>query len=92
MNQLIEEITKLTEEWYTVISPDHHKDRDCHWFIETKWSYGDLPKYSVQHRGYIVREIDENWNTYELALKRLKGLLTREIEVYKNDRSHENEW
>jgi hypothetical protein len=35
---IIEEITKLTNEWYFLIGKDHHKDRDCHWYVENKWS------------------------------------------------------
>ena len=26
---LIKEITDLTQQWYALIGPDHHKDRDC---------------------------------------------------------------
>jgi hypothetical protein len=85
MSELIEEITKLTDEWYTLIGPDHHKEKDCHWYVETKWSHGHPPKYSVQHWGYIIGDIEEHWNTYELALRRLKEILTREIEEYKKD-------
>jgi len=83
MNTVIEEITKLTEEWYTLIGPDHHKDRDCHWYIETKWSYGQPAIYIIQHYGYIIDEFNETWKTYELALERLKEILTEEIKQYK---------
>jgi hypothetical protein len=84
MKELIDEITKLTEEWYNLIGPDHHKDRDCHWYIETKWSYGMSPIYCIHHYGYILDEITENWGSYELALGRLKEILTNEIKEYKN--------
>jgi len=83
MKTIIEEITELTEEWYTLIGPDHHKDRDCHWCIETKWSYGQSPLYTIQHYGYIIDEFSETWKTYELALERLKELLKEEIKQYK---------
>ena len=83
MKTIIEEITELTEEWYTLIGPDHHKDRDCHWCIETKWSYGKPPIYIMQHYGYIISELKETWKTYELALERLKEILTEEIKQYK---------
>lgn len=89
MNDLIKEITKLTEEWYILIGPDHHKDRDCHWYIETVWSYGLNPKYIIRHYGYILDEIEECWNSYELALGRLKEILEEKIkeekETLKND-------
>jgi hypothetical protein len=91
MSELIEEITKLTDEWYTLIGPDHHKEKDCHWYVETKWSYGHPAKYSVQHWGYIIGDIEEHWNTYELALGRLKEILTREIEEYIKDRNENDD-
>ena len=81
---LLNKITKLTNQWYTLIGSDHHKDRDCHWYIETKWSYGQPPVYIIQHYGYILDEINETWSDYNLALDRLKHILTREIEEYKN--------
>jgi hypothetical protein len=91
MNQLIKEITQLTEEWYFLIGKDHHKDRDCHWYIETKWSYGRSPTYTIRHYGYILDEIQETWSTYELALQRLKDLLQEKIAEEKA-RELTNEW
>ena len=89
MKNIIEEITELTNQWYELIGNQHHKDRDCHWYIETKWSYGNLPTYIVWHHGYILDEIEENWSTYDLALKRLKEILEEKIkeerEWQKND-------
>lgn len=84
MNNIIEEITKLTDEWYSLIGSDHHKDRDCHWYIETKWSYGNSPVYIVQHYGYIIDEINEVCSTYEDALKTLKRILENEIRQYRD--------
>jgi hypothetical protein len=83
MENIIQEITKLTDEWYRLIGSDHHKDRDCHWYIETKWSYGQPPKYSVQHFGYILDEIVETWTDYNMALNRLKEILIEKIEEEK---------
>lgn len=86
MKELIEEVTKLTNEWYTLIAPDHHKDRDCHWLVETIWSYGQPPTYTIQHQGYILNDkINETWKTYELALQRLKEILIKEIKEYSRD-------
>lgn len=84
MKETIDEITSLTDEWYSLIGKDHHKDRDCHWYIETKWSYGQSPSYSIHHYGYILDEISENWSSYELAMGRLKEILTEEIRQYKS--------
>jgi hypothetical protein len=83
MRGVIEEITELTNEWYKLIGPDHHKDRDCHWYIETKWSYGYPPKYSIQHWGYILDDIVEECNSYDEALLKLKEILIEKIEEEK---------
>jgi hypothetical protein len=83
MKNIIEEITKLTDEWYRLIGSDHHKDRDCHWYIETKWSYGYPPKYIVNHFGYILDEIIEECDSYDEALLKLKEILIEKIEEEK---------
>lgn len=83
MDKTIKEITDLTSEWYELIGSDHHKDRDCHWYIETKWSYGNKAEYIIRHYGYILDEIDERWNTYDLALNRLKEILKEKIKEEK---------
>ena len=88
MENVIKEITKLTDEWYFLIGKDHHKDKDCHWYVETKWSYGYPPKYTVQHWGYILGDIEEEYNSYEEALFGLKNILTEKI---KEEKTHEQE-
>jgi hypothetical protein len=63
-----------------LIGKDHHKDRDCHWYIETRWSYGYSPKYFVQHYGYILHDFEEQeFSTYEEALSGLKEFLLEAI-------------
>ena len=84
MEKIIEEITNLTEEWYKLIGPDHHKDRDCHWYIETKWSYGNTPRYIVMHFGYILDEIQEEFDSYKEALIGLRDLLIIKIKEEKD--------
>ena len=89
MGESINEITKLTDEWYRLVAKDHHKDRDCHWFIETAWSYGQPPKYFIRHNGYILDKIEILCDNYDEALIKLKNFL--EISV-KEERTHqENE-
>lgn len=88
---IIEEITELTEKWYTLIGPEHHKDRDCHWYIETRWSYGYPPKYAVQHYGYIIESIQEEFDSYEECLQFLKETLIKEIQDYKNYLTNQDE-
>lgn len=86
---LIEEITKLTKDWYTLIGPTHHKNKDCHWYIQTKWSYGLPPKYFVQHNGYILHDFeDQEFETYQEALQGLKKVLEESIE---EERKYEGE-
>ena len=79
MNKIVT-ITKLTEEWYKLISGEHHKDRDCHFYIETEWSYGYPPKYFVRHYGYILDEVQEEYETYEKAQDGLISLLSKAID------------
>lgn len=54
MEKLYEQIRKLTDQWYALIGIDHHKDCDCHFYIETIWSYGDGPRFVSCHYGYII--------------------------------------
>jgi hypothetical protein len=91
MKNIIEEITKLTEEWYHLIGKDHHKNRDCHWYIETKWSYGYPPKYSVQHLGYILDDIVIECSSYEEALTFLRDTLKEKIEEEKKSQKENEE-
>lgn len=89
---MIEEVTKLTADWYKLIGPDHHKDRDCHWYIETKWSYGESPKYIAQHYGYILDRIEEEFETYDKAVEFLKETLIKEIEEYRKYLKNEEDY
>jgi len=80
MKNIIEEITSLTDEWYRLIGPTHHKDRCCHWYIETKWSYGFSPIYTIQHNGYILHDFEDiECLSYEEALTVLRNTLIEKI-------------
>ena len=94
MENIIEEITKLTDEWRSLTGKGHCKDRDFHWYIETKWSYGQSPKYSVQHWGYILGDIVEDCDSYDEALVGLKNILIEKIAEEKKfeEENNENEW
>lgn len=48
-------ITALTERYHEAIGDDHHKDKDCHFYIEKKWSYGAPPIYTAAHYGYLSK-------------------------------------
>ena len=81
----IDRITNLTEQWYKLIGKDSHKDRDCHFYIQTKWSYGNPPKYCVLHYGYIIHDFDgEEYDTYEEAQDGLILFLQKIIEDEKD--------
>lgn len=78
------EIVRLSRLWCEAISLDHHKDRDCHWYITTKYSYGEQPTFAASHHGYIgPRFQGEERTTYAEAEAdlRLQLLLAVEAEV-----------
>jgi hypothetical protein len=77
---LDEEITVLTQKWYKYVNLDHHKDRDCHWYITKTYSYGDEAYYEAHHSGYIL----DHWTsprcgTEEMASTLLRDKLRNEI-------------
>lgn len=47
-------IAQLVSEWMSIICGDHHKDKDCHWYITTIYSYGNPPYYQASHNGYLI--------------------------------------
>jgi hypothetical protein len=77
--QILNQITELTKKWYIEVGKDHHKDRDCHFYINTVWSYGQKQKYRVEHYGYIFRDVEEEFDTYNEAamflLKKIKEMI-----------------
>ena len=58
MNDTIVDLTKL---WYQVVNLDHHKDKDCHWYINIEYSYGGKPVYVVKHYGYIHTDVNKSF-------------------------------
>ena len=81
-----DKITALTLKWYELVNRDHHKDKDCHFYINKVWSYGNAPFYRVEHFGYIGDDISEVFTTYEMAEKHL---LNRLKEMIKEEESRE---
>lgn len=51
--ELHEKAKKLTALWYRCLV-DHHKDRDCHFYITSEFSYSGIQEWSVIHNGYIA--------------------------------------
>jgi hypothetical protein len=84
-----EKIIELNKIWYSVISGDHFKDRDCHFRISTHYMYGDRVEYEVEHYGYILGDKEAEFNTQKEAEEYLindvlkKGIL-EEIEWHLN--------
>lgn len=65
---------------------DHHKDRDCHFSIVKKWSYGDEPVYAVEHDGYIhefFETFQTNKEAEEFLSNKLIELIRGEIEQWR---------
>jgi hypothetical protein len=81
--QILDQITELSRVWYIQIGGDHHKDRDCHFYINTVWSYGQKQKYRVEHYGYIFRDIEEEFDTYREAAEFLLNKITEMINIEK---------
>jgi hypothetical protein len=79
--EILNQITELSKEWYILIGGDHHKDRDCHFYINTVWSYGKKQKYRVEHYGYIFRDIEEEFDTYDEAAMFLLNKIKEMIKV-----------
>lgn len=66
MSELEQRFTHLVGVYYSML--DYHKDKDCHWYIQKKWSYGDEPQYQVVHHGYVSANVFETFDTYPEAL------------------------
>jgi hypothetical protein len=89
--EILNQITELSKEWYILIGDDHHKDRDCHFYINTVWSYGEKQKYRVEHYGYIFRDIEEEFDTYGEAAMFLLNKIKEMIKVVEKDLETMNE-
>ncbi len=85
IEEILNQITELSKEWYILIGSDHHKDRDCHFYINTVWSYGKKQKYRVEHYGYIFRDIEEEFDTYDAAAQFLLNKIKEMIKIVEKD-------
>lgn len=74
-----EKIIKLNELWYDLIGQEHHKDRDCHFYLTQRFSYGNQVSYIVEHNGYINSDYgylnQTTWDTLEKAQEELIRLI-----------------
>jgi len=85
IKKLEQEATRLAHLWYEYVSKDHHKDWDCHWYIERRWSYFEKPQWSIWHAGYIFEGGEIECKSYEEALRKL-------IEMIKQAFQEELKW
>ena len=67
--------TELAALYNALVIIDSHKDRDCHWNITQSWSYGNFADFRLTHQGYIYKNVDETYFTYEDALAALNAHL-----------------
>lgn len=89
-----DKITRLASEYHKLIAGDAKKDRDCHWSIETKWSYGQEPKFTVRHKGNLFHEVKTECASYSEALNVLRDELKTAVtleKLHKGKRVDSNE-
>lgn len=71
-----EEIVYLSKVWYDYVSLDHHKDRDCHFYVKKNWAYGNEPYYEAYHYGYVASDFEgTKCDTLEEAQEELRDFL-----------------
>ncbi len=81
----MDNITKLSDLYYRLAARDHHKDRDCHFYINKVWSYGEPPVYRVEHHGYLNNLESVEFKNYKDAENHLETKLKefiKELELY----------
>ena len=77
-------IERLCAEYYSIIGADHHKDKDCHFYISQHFRYDcSLPLYpptfQAQHYGYIRELYGPDRATLEEAQQDLIDFLEKAI-------------
>ena len=93
-------LQKLTAFWYDYVSCDHHKDKDCHFYINKVWSYGRPAVYTPEHYGYIGSEFTGGMHDkYVDALDELVTYLEREVKNahkvpynWQDTKAHDYNW
>lgn len=53
-----ESLTALVAEYYEALAGEVRKDRDGHWSISERWSYGERVGWFVEHDGYCYDGLD----------------------------------
>ena len=75
----------LLELWYELIGSDHHKDRDCHFYIERNFSTYKKSEWRLYHYGYLIGDYEEIFDTYKEAEKGLQDLLIEKMLYFTED-------
>ena len=71
------ELAKLAVAYQEIVWRDIHKDRDCHWQIAERFSYGERVGWYIEHHGYLHELLDCEYGedgpyrSREEALRRL---------------------
>ena len=76
---------QLLELWYELIGGDHHKDRDCHFYIERNFSTYKKSEWRLYHQGYWIDNYEETFDTYKEAEKGLQDLLIKKMLYFTED-------
>ena len=104
MTPIEEEITNLSKKWIEYINLDGHKDRDCHWYVEQRFSYGEKPYFQAYHHGYVGDDFqgtkcttleeaqEERRDRLLFAIHDAKKWLEREIKWYKDKAEDDSEF
>lgn len=88
----MEELQRLQEAWYHYVSQDHHKDRDCHFYVNLDFAYdGTDVTHEVTHHGYIYHSdlrLEGEGADYARTLKRAILTVIKDQETWVNDVLH----
>lgn len=82
---------QLLELWYELIGGDHHKDCDCHFYIEKNFSTYKKSEWRLYHDGYLIGDYEETFDTYKEAEKGLQDLLIEKMLYFTEIESLEND-
>ncbi|RMG43177.1 MAG: hypothetical protein D6732_00390 [Methanobacteriota archaeon] len=72
----MDKIQERAREYYNLICSDYHKDRDCHFEIVAKWSYGKFVGWEPRHPGYLHKVESNVFGSFKEAA----GFLIERIE------------
>jgi hypothetical protein len=88
METLEQKFLELTQEWYTVIGGEPHKDRDCHFWLGpvNHYAYGQPPQtvWKFIHDGYLAEDVHTTFDSPEECYNWAINWLSQEIETQRN--------